>query len=300
MVPKDAGNGRGARKDDPSPLVGAHLSITGGIPRSVDKASELGCVAFQIFTKNSNQWQGREIPAEEVQEFRSKVDEGGFSHVIAHDSYLINVASPDETLRKRSEEALADEVERSNLLGLDYLVMHPGAHRGDGVEVGLERVAGSLQWILERFPEGGVKILLETTAGQGSSLGSRFEELRWLVDRLEAGDRIGVCLDTCHVFTAGYDIRDQESYKKTMNEFDDVVGLDRLKLIHLNDTLKEFNSRVDRHHHIGEGNIGLDGFRQLMTDKRLRDLPMIIETPKGDDDKMDRKNLAILRKLAAA
>ncbi len=298
MVSMDAGNRRGTGKDDRAPLVGAHLSIMGGIHRSVDRASELGCLAFQIFTKNSNQWQGREIPEEEVREFRSKVDEGGFSHVVAHDSYIINVASPEEVLRKRSEEALADEVERSNLLGLDYMVMHPGAHRGDGVEVGLERVAGSLEWILERSPEGGVKILLETTAGQGSSLGSRFEELSWLIDRLEAGDRIGVCLDTCHVFTAGYDIRDRKSYEKTMNEFDDVVGLDRLKLIHLNDTLKEFSSHVDRHHHIGEGNIGLDGFRQFMTDERLGDLPMIIETPKGEDDKMDRKNLAVLRKLA--
>ena len=293
-----AGKGIRAKKNDRAPLLGAHVSIAGGVHRSVDRAMELGCRAFQIFTKNSNRWREREISEDDAREFRKKVKRGEFSHVIAHDSYLINIASPEDALRRRSKRALSDEVERSNLLGLDYLVMHPGAHRGAGVEVGLKRIAESLEWVLDRSPDDGVKVLLETTAGQGSSLGSRFEELSWLIDRLGAGDRIGVCLDTSHVFAAGYEIRNRESYTMTMSEFDRVIGLKRLRLLHLNDTLKEFGSRVDRHFHIGKGNIGLDGFRQFMTDRRLKGLPMIIETPKGECGKMDRKNLALLRKLS--
>ena len=285
------------RKDSDGPFFGAHLSIEGGVHRSAERAFSLGCRAFQLFTKNSNQWRGKEIPDEDAREFRTRVHGGSFSHIVAHDSYLINVASPDTSLRKKSVTALADEMRRADLLGLDYLVMHPGAHKGAGIEEGLKRVADSLAWVLDR-QSGDVAILLETTAGQGSSLGSRFEELRWVIDAIGKGDRIGVCLDTAHIFAAGYDIRDRESYERTIEEFDQAVGLERLNLIHINDTLKELGSHVDRHHHIGKGRIGREGFRLIVTDKRFQRLPMIIETPKGEDDRLDRRNLSVLRKLA--
>jgi deoxyribonuclease-4 len=287
-----------SQKVDSNPRIGAHMSIAGGVHLSVERAKALKCRAFQIFTKNSNQWQSKEIPEEDAEEFRRRVGAGGYTHVIAHDSYLINVASPEKDLWKRSFDALLDEVERANLLGLDYLVMHPGAHKGTGEEKGLNRIADALEGILESYPDDGVEILLETTAGQGTNLGHRFEQLRYLIDRLAAGERIGICLDTAHIFAAGYDIRDRASYERTMDEFDRIIGLERLKMIHMNDTQKEFGSRVDRHHHIGKGNIGLEGFRFFMTDDRLQALPKILETPKGSDDEMDRKNLALLRKLA--
>ncbi len=294
----DTGKKKNRQKKDRDPLIGAHMSISGGVHLSVERAGALKCRAFQIFTKNSNQWRSKEIPEEEAEEFRRRVETGGYSHVIAHDSYLINVASPEEDLWKRSFDALLDEVERANLLGLDYLVMHPGAHKGAGEEEGLNRISDALKAILDRSPDGGVEILLETTAGQGTNLGHRFEQLRYLVDRIAAGKGVGICLDTAHIFAAGYDIRDQESYGRTMDEFDRVIGLERLKMIHMNDTQKEFGSRVDRHHHIGKGNIGLEGFRLFMTDERLNALPKILETPKGPDDKLDRKNLSVLKKLA--
>lgn len=278
-------------------LIGAHLSIAGGVQEAARRAARIGCRTFQLFTKNSNRWEGKEIPESDAREFRERVAEHGFSHVTAHDSYLINVASPDDDLRRRSEQALAGEVERANLLRLDYLVMHPGAHRDAGVEEGLERIAGSLKMVMEDSPAEGVTILLETTAGQGSSLGSRFEELRWLLDQVGSDDRLGICLDTCHIFVAGYDLRDSEAYQSTMKEFDAVIGLQHLKLLHLNDTLKEFGSHVDRHHHIGKGKIGVEGFRQIMTDDRFRSIPKIIETPKGDDESNDLENLALLRSL---
>ena len=280
------------------PLVGAHMSIAGGVHLAVERAKALKCRTFQIFTKNSNQWRGKEIPDEWAQAFRRGVAAGGFSRVVAHDSYLINVASPEEPLRRRSTDALLDEVARADLLGIDYLVMHPGAHRGDGVEAGLERIAASLNDVLARSPGSGVAILLETTAGQGTALGGRFEELRDLLDRIGAGERIGVCLDTAHIFAAGYDIRNRSAYERTMDEFDRIIGLGRLRVVHVNDTKKALGSRVDRHHHIGRGSIGLEGFRLLMTDERLKGLPKIIETPKGPDGRLDRRNLSVLKRLA--
>jgi deoxyribonuclease-4 len=281
-------------------LLGAHVSIAGGINRSAERAGDIGCRAFQIFTKNSNQWREKEITKKEAQEFRELVASAGFSHVISHDSYLINVASPDEALQKRSVNALSREMERANRLGLDFVVMHPGAHKGAGVDEGLKRVSESLEEVLAGTPDDGTCLLLETTAGQGSSLGSRFEELSELIGNLGADGRVGVCLDTCHIFAAGYDIRNRDSFESTMEEFDRVIGVERLRMLHLNDTLKEFGSRVDRHFHIGKGNIGLEGFRLIVNDERFRSLPMIIETPKGEDDRLDRENLALLRKLAAS
>ncbi len=294
-----AGRGKELAETVKGLRLGAHVSIAGGIQRSAVRARDLGCRAFQIFTKNSNQWLEREITQKEALEFRELVSSAGFSDVISHDSYLINVASPDETIRKRSIRALTMEMGRANRLGLDFVVMHPGAHRGAGVDKGLMRVAEALEEVLSGSPEDGTGLLLETTAGQGSSLGSNFEELGVLIRHLEADMRVGICLDTSHIFVAGYDIRVRRSYEKTIREFDRAVGLERLRLLHLNDTLKELGSRVDRHHHIGKGSIGLEGFRMIVNDGRLRELPMIIETPKGKDDRMDRENLALLRRLAA-
>jgi deoxyribonuclease-4 len=278
--------------------LGAHVSIAGGLPLAASRASDLGCRAFQVFTANSNRWHGRPIEEAEALEFRRLVRQGGFCSVIAHDSYLVNLASPDETLRERSIRALADEIDRDERLGLDCMVMHPGAHRGAGVEEGLDLVVEALSRVLRASRGAGVRILLETTAGQGTSLGSTFEELRWLIDGVGAGDRIGVCLDTCHIFAAGYDVRDRSAYRETMERFDEVVGLGYLKLVHLNDSRKGLGSRVDRHTHIGKGEIGREGFRQFVADPRLRDLPMIIETPKDGGKGMDRRNLALLRRLA--
>jgi deoxyribonuclease-4 len=274
----------------------------------VDRAEASGCQALQIFTKSAGQWRARELPADEIALFRKRVRQTGIRPVIAHNSYLINVATADPLLRRRSIDALTEELDRAEVLGLDALVMHPGSYTS-GTEVdGLRLIAEALTEILASRPTGRTMVLLEHTAGQGTNLGHRFEHLATIIDGMAQSPRVGVCLDTCHLLTAGYDICSEEGYRETFRSFERIVGLSRLKAFHLNDSKKPCGSRVDRHEHIGRGCLGLEPFRRILNDRRFARLPMLLETPKvdtpatrrrSDVDPLDRMNLNALRKLLA-
>jgi deoxyribonuclease-4 len=278
--------------------LGAHVSAAGGVDLGLIRANDFGMTACQLFTKSERQWAAKPLEPDLVERFRANSAAFAFKHLIAHDSYLINIASPDPVLWERSRQALAHELERCDVLGIAYLVSHPGAHMGQGPDAGIERVVQAINQIHEEHPAGKASILIETTAGQGTVLGRSFEEISQILEGVRDRTRVGVCLDTCHIFAAGYDIRDAESYAATMGAFDDTVGLANLKCLHLNDSKKELGQHVDRHAHIGEGAIGLEGFRSVMNDARLTGLPGILETPKeGPDFAEDRINLDMLRSL---
>lgn len=306
------------------PLFGVHTSIAGGVINGIKNAVVLGCDTFQIFTaspqswpvrqlpkgktvsssglfltKNSNQWAARPFAPGEADEFRRLLRRTRLKFPTAHDSYLINLASPDPELWRKSVEGFIDEMIRAEALGLKYLVTHPGAHVGCGEETGIANVARAIDETHSRCPDFHVKILLEVTAGQGSCLGHRFEHLAEIIKRIRDPRRVGVCLDTCHVFAAGYSLFPETDYRATTAEFDRVIGLRRLKLFHLNDSKKPLGSRVDRHEHIGKGCLGLEPFRLIVNDPRFQRTPMILETPKHDADgeEMDPVNLATLRGL---
>lgn len=279
-------------------LLGAHMSIAGGVDLAPLRGRQVGCRTIQLFTKSSNQWRARSLPSEEIDRFRANLQAAAIAPAVAHGAYLINLASTDPALHQRSMAACLEELERAETLGIPCLVIHPGAHMGAGEEAGLRQVANSLRELLKRTKGCRVQVVLETTAGQGSNLGHRFEHLALLLDQIGLPERTGVCLDTCHLFAAGYDIRAPEGYDAVLHEFDQVVGIPSLKVIHVNDCKRELGCRVDRHEHIGKGAIGLEAFRCLVTDPRLRGIPMIIETPKdGDFVKADRRNLKTLRTL---
>lgn len=257
----------------------------------------MGCEAIQIFTKNSNQWQARPIPPQEARDFSAERRAHRIRIAFAHDSYLINLASPDPTLLEKSRAAFLDEVERAEQLGLDFVVLHPGAHLGDGEEKGIRRVTDSFKQVLKKTKGYSVKILIETTAGQGTSLGFRFEQIRAMLEGAGGDPRLGVCVDTCHLLGAGYDLRDRKGYEETFDAFERLIGISRIQAFHLNDSKKPLGSRVDRHEHIGEGCLGVETFRLILNDPRFENLPMVLETPKGKDDTFDRKNLSLLRSL---
>ena len=279
------------------PLLGAHMSIAGGVGNALLDGKKVDCDAIQIFTKSSRQWAAKPYTKDEIEQFRINQKETGIATVIAHDSYLLNLGSPDAGLRKRSVAAFIDELERCEVLGVTNLVAHPGAHVGAGEAEGIKLIAKSLDEVHKSCPGYKVKVTLEITAGQGSNLGYRFEQIGDMIDATKENDRIRVCFDTEHAFAAGYDIRTKEGYERTFAEFDDAIGIDRLAAFHLNDSKKEFHSRVDRHEHIGKGYIGVETFRLLLNDKRFWGLPMCLETPKGPDLAEDRENLTLLRSL---
>lgn len=287
--------------------LGAHQSIAGGIPRAVDRAVALGCEALQLFTKSANQWRARPLPDAEIAQFRHRVRLAGLRPVVAHASYLINLAAPDPTVRRRSQVGLQEELARAAALGLDAVVLHPGAARSGTERDGLRRLADALGEILSARAGSGVRVLLEHTAGQGTSLGYRFEHLAAVLELLgDAAAAVGICLDTCHLVAAGYELATAEQYRRTFDAFDAIVGLHRLTLLHLNDSLAPPGSRRDRHAHIGHGYVGRIAFWRLLHDPRLADVAMIIETPKSGGrrafarvDPMDRQNLAALRRLRA-
>ena len=282
-------------------LFGAHFSVAGGLYNAAETAERLECQTVQIFTKNANQWKAKPLEAETIKRFADAVSQAKLKFPTAHDSYLINLAAPGDELFQKSIDALTIEVERAEQLNLSYLVTHPGAHVGSGEDVGLKRVAAGLDEVHRRTAGFKVKILIETTAGQGTCLGHRFEHIRTILDDTSESERLGVCFDTCHVFAAGYDLRTDADYDATFDEFKKVVGLKQLKCFHVNDSAKEFGSRVDRHAGIGLGKIGEVPFRRLVNDKRFTKLPMILETPKeaDDDTAMDPVNLAKLRSFLA-
>jgi len=280
-------------------LLGAHMSIAGGLAKAIERGESIGCTAIQIFTKNSNQWHTPSLRAVDIKTFKERRGSWDGGAVFAHDSYLINLGSPDEVLYRRSLSAFQDEYDRCEALGLNFLVMHPGAHVGAGEEGCLAQIARAVQEVLNHSPKGRSLILFETTAGQGSNVGYSFEHLRKLLDGSGSSERLGVCFDTCHVFAAGYDLRTKKAYEETMKEFDHTVGVDRIKAFHLNDSKKGLNCRVDRHEHIGKGAIGLEAFRALMNDERFSKVPKVLETPKGEDMAEDVMNLSTLRHLVA-
>jgi deoxyribonuclease IV len=291
---------KGAGKSKrPRRTFGSHMSIAGGCDRAVLAAQAVGFETVQLFTKNNNQWNAAPITDEHARTFRGALAETGVTDPVAHTSYLINLASPDGVLWEKSIEALAVEVERCELLGIPDLVVHPGAHMGEGEKRGVARIAKALDKVHRRTKGLGVKIDLETTAGQGTNLGYRFEHLRDILERLGQPERLGVCVDTCHIFAAGYSLASAEEYDETIEQLDRFVGLYRVRAWHLNDSCRECGSRVDRHAGIGVGQMGLEPFRHLVNDPRFRELPMILETPKGVDqgEDLDARNLRTLRGL---
>ena len=276
---------------------GAHMSISGGVSKAFARGVEAGVEAMQIFSKSERQWVAKPIPPEEAAAFHAEQARTGIGPVIVHDSYLINMAAPADELWEKSIAAFADELERCTLLGIPYIVTHPGAHTGSGEETGLAREAIALNRLFEQGVGGSTMVLIEATAGQGSALGHRFEHIARLFELVPHHDRMGVCVDTCHIFAAGYDIRDAASYAATFAEFERIVGLQHIKAFHLNDSQKDLGSHVDRHAAIGEGFIGPETFRLLVNDPRFASLPKIIETPKGDTAADDIRNLTLLRSL---
>lgn len=273
------------------------MSIAGGIDQAVRRGQDVGCETIQIFVKSSNRWAAKPLTDKDITRFQQALRETLIYPVIGHTAYLINIASPNEELWMKSLEALVVEVERCAALGIPFLVLHPGAHTGAGEEVGLHRVTTALNETLNRTKNSEVTILLESTSGQGSALGGRFEHLAQLLEDSFYPERLGVCLDTCHIFAAGYDLRTEEACAETFRKFDEIVGTDNLKAIHLNDSKGELGGRLDRHAHIGMGMIGLEGFRWIVNNPKLSSLPMVLETPKGKDMQEDRDNLGILRSL---
>jgi deoxyribonuclease IV len=285
------------------------MSIAGGLPRAVDRAEASRCEALQIFTKSVGQWRARELPPAEIARFRARVEETGIRPVVAHNSYLINVATAAPVLRAQSIAALGEELDRAESLGLDGLVMHPGSYTTGTENDGLRLIGEALSLLLAARPRARTRVLLEHTAGQGTNLGHRFEHLAAILEHLDGSPRVGICLDTCHLLTAGYDLCTEHGYADTFREFDRTVGLDRIKVFHLNDSKKPCGSRVDRHEHIGKGCLGLEPFRRLLNDPRFSTLPMLLETPKfetsestrrSDVDPWDARNLRTLRKLIRA
>lgn len=274
---------------------GAHVSAAGGVDKAFARGEEFDMDAIQIFSKNERQWNAKPLADDVVEQFHSERTRTGIDKLIIHDSYLINLASPKDDLRAKSTDAFKDELLRCQTLSIPSLVTHPGAHTGSGVDEGIAAFAESMNRIHDDLPDVSVHTLLETTAGQGTTLGRSFEELAQIIDQIEAKERVMVCLDTCHVFAAGYDFRTPEGYAAMMDEFDSMIGLDRLKAIHLNDSKNPAGSNKDRHDHIGEGEIGPDGFRHLVNDDRLDGIPAVLETDKGDDNDMDGVNLGLLR-----
>lgn len=278
-------------------ILGAHQSISRGYADAVELAVEDGCGCLQIFTKNQTQWKEPVIDARKIAAFRKARKDAGLAFVLSHSSYLINPASDNPVTRQRSLDALLHEMERCEKLGIDYLVMHPGAHMKQGESRGVALVAQALSEVLHSFRRARTKILLETTAGQGSSLGCSLRQLGRILKATRGGRRMGVCLDTCHVFAAGYNLRTVYGFKKTFAELDRHIGLKRLMAFHLNDSRKGLGSRVDRHEHLGKGRLGTEPFRRLMKARRFAKIPAVLETPAMPDSRGYAENLAFLRNL---
>jgi deoxyribonuclease-4 len=281
------------------------MSVAGGLPRAVERGVVHGCDAMQIFARNANQWRGRQLPPEEIRAFRLLVKQSGITPVVSHASYLINLATANRGLHAQSMEAMGDELDRAEALGLLGVVLHPGCYTDGSEAHGLALIADGLDLLLRERRRGRTMVILEHTAGQGTSLGATFEQLATIIGLMKASRRVGVCLDTCHLLASGYDIASPEGYARTFKDFGRIVGFDRLKAFHMNDSKRPLGSRVDRHTHIGEGCVGLDAFGRIVNDRRFEGLPMLLETPKSQGkatgpivaDPLDVKNLSTLRGL---
>ena len=280
------------------PLVGAHMSAAGGLTRAVERAVAAGCRTLQVFTKNSNQWAGKPVDPVEAVAFRDAAAKAGLAPLVSHSAYLINLASPDPVVRARSAEALVDEIERCDANGIPYLVLHPGSHGGDGEGKGLDRIARGLDEAAAKTPASKTTVLLETAAGQGACLGHDFAHLAAILARADSRSRLALCFDTCHVHAAGYDVVSRAGWRATLGALDAACGLGLVKVIHANDSKKEQGCRVDRHERIGYGQIGEQGFVNVMTEPAFAEVPKILETPKDEEGRWDREGLAALRKFA--
>src|SRR4051795_10194955 len=278
-------------------LLGAHMSIGGGVHRAIERSCSISCTAMQIFVKNNMQWFARPLEKAEISAFLDHAQRAELASVFAHANYLINLAATNPQFHANSLRALAEELTRAAQLELPFLVLHPGAHLGAGEEAGIEKIVASIDAIWAVISKVKTKIALETTAGQGSCLGDRFEHISAIIENVREPERLCVCLDTAHVFEAGYDIGSEAGVKKTFRQFDRIIGVKRLAALHLNDSKTDLGSRVDRHEHIGKGRIGLDAFRFIMRDKKLRKIPKVLETPKGKDLAEDVENMKTLRGL---
>ena len=279
-------------------LLGAHQSVGGGLHLAFERLARVGGEALQIFTRNQRQWRPAELQGAEIELFLAAHEKSGAMPVASHASYLVNLASPREELREKSIANLILELRRCRALGIPYVVLHPGAHGGEGAEAGLGRVVSALDRAITES-DAGVRILVETTCGQGTGLGRSFDELGYILDHSRNRELLGVCLDTCHLFAAGYELRTAVGYEATIAALERAVGIAAVRFVHLNDSKKGLASRVDRHEHIGKGSIGLAGFANFLNDRRFAEIPMVIETPKGKDLAEDRENLAVLRSLRA-
>jgi deoxyribonuclease-4 len=275
------------------------MSIAGGLEKAFERAAQVDSDAVQIFTANQRQWKGRIVTDEEAQLFKARQAETGIAPVVSHNSYLINLATPKDDLWEKSIDAMRLELERCELLGIPLVVTHPGAHTGSGREAGIARIIEALDRLHVDSPGFNVKTLLETTAGQGTTLGGTFEDLAEILNGVAQPERLGVCFDTCHVFVAGYDCRDADTYGATMARFDEIVGIEQIRAFHFNDSQGELGSHRDRHDHIGVGFLGVETFRSFMTDSRFDAVPALLETDKSDDLHEDREALELLRSLQA-
>lgn len=279
-------------------ILGAHTSAAGGCDKAVWLAKRSTCDCVQVFTKNNARWDAKPLTPEDVARFRAALEETGVAYPIAHASYLINMAAQDPLVRKKSIDAMQIELDRAEQLGLIGVVVHPGAHGEQSEEEGIALMAEAIDILHRAAPKRKAKLILETTAGQGTCLGHRFEQLKGMIDQAKTGDRVAICVDTCHLFAAGYPLADRKDYLATFRKFDELLGLDRIVAFHLNDSKKGLGSRVDRHEHIGKGLIGIEAFVHLMRDKRFREIPMYLEVPKiGDGIESDKANLELLRSL---
>jgi deoxyribonuclease-4 len=280
-------------------ILGAHRSIAGGYYKAVESARGVGCDCVQLFTKNNNQWRAKELSDEDVKRFQAALRACKIAHPLAHTSYLINLASPDKALWKKSLDSFVMEMLRADRLGIPYVVTHPGAYTTASEEAGIAAVVRALDEMHRQTRGIATKCLLETTAGQGSCLGCRFEQLAEMIERAKDPERLGVCVDTCHIFAAGYPLGTEKEYKSTMRALDKTVGISLVRAFHLNDSVKPLGSRVDRHAHIGRGQLGKDAFRLLLNDRRFRKVPKYLETPKGEEngEDLDAINLRVLRGL---
>ena len=278
--------------------MGAHVSIAGGFEKAIERALRVGCDTAQIFSKSNNQWAAPEIKPEDAKRFREAAKQSGIGPLFSHTAYLINVGSPEKEAWEKSQDALKVEVERATVLGLAFIVLHPGSHKETNEADCLKRIGDAVAWVVDKTAGSTVKVLYEIAAGQGSAVGYSFEHLRDLLKLTDCPSRTGICIDTCHMFAAGYDIRTEAAYEKTFQDFDQIVGIRNVKAVHLNDSKKEIGCRVDRHEHIGKGCIGIEAFRCLMNDGRLREVPMVLETPKDEETLAeDVENLKVLRSL---
>lgn len=279
---------------------GSHLSVAGGFENAFREGVDVGCDCLQIFVKNQRQWKAKPLSDEQIAAYKQAEKETGIGPVVAHASYLLNLASPEPENRDKSVKALIDELERCEALGVSGLVLHPGAHMGEGEAKGIQRIAASLNKAHTATKGFKSKVLLESTAGQGTTIGHEIEHLGRIIDGVKQGERLGICLDTCHLFAAGYDLRDAEAYESMMQTMEASFGIDRIACIHMNDSKFDLGSKRDRHEHIGEGFIGRKGFVNVVNDARIAGVPMILETPKDDDDKgrpYDKVNLGKLRRM---